>query len=79
MKPSGCPDMTAIEVAEAIQLYLDGALLRQVAAEYGRHFTTIDRLLRGLAITRRPRHKYRGPRAYLVKRMLASYPPELHP
>ena len=79
MKPFGCQDMTAMEVAEAVQLYLDGGGARQIAAEYKRHPVTVRRLVRELGLYRGPRHVYRGPRAYLVQRMLASYPPELHP
>lgn len=78
MKPVGCRDMTAMEWAQAVQLYLDGATAAEVAAEYGRHRSTISNFIRDAGL-RHGRRFYKGPRARLVAKMLANYPPELHP
>jgi hypothetical protein len=79
MKPFGCRNMTAMEVAEALQLYIDGALLRLIAAEYGRRINTIHLLAKGAGVKRGHAFRTRGPRAYLIERMLAHYPAEMWP
>lgn len=78
MKSHDSPYMTAMEWAEAVQLYLDGATAAEVAAEYRRHKSTIFNILKAAGLAR-GRRFYKGPRHRLVARMLASYPPELHP
>lgn len=78
MRPKGSVNMTAEEVAIALQLYLDGVIVRVIALEFSRHRTTIEKLIAGAGLKRGHR-RYRGPRGYLVERLILSYPPELRP
>lgn len=79
MKPAGCKDMTLDEVAIALQLYMDGAIVRVIAAEFGRHRGTIEKLIARAHLQRGHNFRTKGPRDYLVRRLLLSYPPEMRP
>lgn len=49
--------MNCEECAECIQLYMDGAKLRQLTERYDRHRIVIGRLIRGAGVKRG--HKFR--------------------
>lgn len=62
--------MTVDECAIALQLYRDGALQRQITAELGREASIIGRVVYGAGLKRGHRFRTRGPRAYLVDRLM---------
>ncbi len=70
MKPVGCKDMSADECALALQLYLDGAVARRIAPEVGRARITVERIVRRTFGRLGRRRVYRGPRSYLVDKLM---------
>lgn len=77
MKQKGCTDVSLEDWALAVQLYRDQVRVAEICKVIGRSHMTVRRMVRQAGLG--PRHYYRGPRQYLVNRMLAQYPPELHP
>lgn len=59
---TGRRHMSVEERAECLQLYMDGALLRQLTDRYDRHRVVISRLVKRAGVKRG--HKFRRKRLY---------------